>query len=157
MGCAERGRSIFEGVLGNAPKRTDLWNVYIDQVCETCAAACKDPTFPRLRQPSVSLRPCTCCCCAHPVLRLFLPRHLLWQEVKSGDAARIRSLLSRATSLALPPKKMKGFFRCERHTSWPCPRYLLKQFGVHVVAVALNDPTACTPPYHRYTQALAGV
>jgi hypothetical protein len=32
-GCAERGRSIFEGVLANAPKRTDLWNVYIDQVC----------------------------------------------------------------------------------------------------------------------------
>ena len=33
------------------------------------------------------------------------------QEVKSGDASRVRSLLARVTSLALPPKKMKGFFR----------------------------------------------
>lgn len=63
MGCAERGRSVFEGVLVNYPKRTDLWNVYLDQ------------------------------------------------EVKSGDAARVRSLLSRVTSMPLPPKKMKGFFR----------------------------------------------
>jgi hypothetical protein len=36
---------------------------------------------------------------------------VLVQEVKSGDAARVRSLLARVTSLALPPKKMKGFFR----------------------------------------------
>lgn len=27
----ERGRSLFEGVLRNYPKRLDLWNVYIDQ------------------------------------------------------------------------------------------------------------------------------
>lgn len=33
------------------------------------------------------------------------------QEVKAGDAARVRNLLARVTSLALPPKKMKGFFR----------------------------------------------
>lgn len=33
------------------------------------------------------------------------------QEVKTGDAARVRSLLARVTTLALPPKKMKGFFR----------------------------------------------
>lgn len=30
--CAERGRSIFEGMLANYPKRIDIWNVYIDQV-----------------------------------------------------------------------------------------------------------------------------
>lgn len=33
------------------------------------------------------------------------------QEVKTGDTARVRNLLSRVTSLTLPPKKMKGFFR----------------------------------------------
>jgi len=32
LGCAERGRSVFEGVLVNYPKRIDLWNVYLDQV-----------------------------------------------------------------------------------------------------------------------------
>jgi rRNA biogenesis protein RRP5 len=31
--------------------------------------------------------------------------------VKQGDAERVRALLERATSLALPPKKMKFLFR----------------------------------------------
>ncbi|KFK38561.1 hypothetical protein AALP_AA3G129700 [Arabis alpina] len=30
-GVAERGRSLFEGVLREYPKRTDLWSVYLDQ------------------------------------------------------------------------------------------------------------------------------
>lgn len=30
-GDAERGRSLFEGLLADAPKRIDLWNVYLDQ------------------------------------------------------------------------------------------------------------------------------
>jgi len=31
VGSAERGRAIFEDVLRNYPKRTDLWSVYLDQ------------------------------------------------------------------------------------------------------------------------------
>ncbi|KAH9327354.1 hypothetical protein KI387_007532, partial [Taxus chinensis] len=31
IGSAERARSLFEGVLRNYPKRTDLWSVYLDQ------------------------------------------------------------------------------------------------------------------------------
>lgn len=30
-GDPEQGRSLFEGLLADAPKRVDLWNVYIDQ------------------------------------------------------------------------------------------------------------------------------
>lgn len=30
-GDPERGRSLFEGLLADAPKRIDLWNVYLDQ------------------------------------------------------------------------------------------------------------------------------
>lgn len=30
-GDPEQGRSLFEGLVSDAPKRTDLWNVYIDQ------------------------------------------------------------------------------------------------------------------------------
>ncbi|KXS21740.1 nucleic acid-binding protein [Gonapodya prolifera JEL478] len=30
FGDPERGRTIFEGVLGNYPKRVDLWSVYLD-------------------------------------------------------------------------------------------------------------------------------
>lgn len=33
------------------------------------------------------------------------------QEIKSGDTAHVRSLLARATSLSLPPKKMKVLFK----------------------------------------------
>lgn len=33
------------------------------------------------------------------------------QEVKQGDDERVRTLLERATSLSLPPKKMKFLFR----------------------------------------------
>ena len=32
IGSAERARLLFEGVLRNYPKRTDLWSVYLDQV-----------------------------------------------------------------------------------------------------------------------------
>jgi len=31
-GVPDRGRSMFEGVLREYPKRTDLWSVYLDQV-----------------------------------------------------------------------------------------------------------------------------
>ena len=31
VGDAERGRSIFEGVLANYPRRLDIWSVYLDQ------------------------------------------------------------------------------------------------------------------------------
>ena len=30
-GDPEQGRSLFEGLVADAPKRIDLWNVYIDQ------------------------------------------------------------------------------------------------------------------------------
>lgn len=30
-GEAEQGRSLFEGIISDAPKRIDIWNVYIDQ------------------------------------------------------------------------------------------------------------------------------
>ncbi|GBF92560.1 hypothetical protein Rsub_05174 [Raphidocelis subcapitata] len=50
------------------------------------------------------------------VLRNYPRRLDLWsmyidQEVKQGDAGRVRSLLERATSMQLPPKKMKFLFR----------------------------------------------
>lgn len=32
IGSPERARILFEGILRNYPKRTDLWSVYLDQV-----------------------------------------------------------------------------------------------------------------------------
>lgn len=30
LGDAERGRTIFEGIVDSHPKRWDLWSIYID-------------------------------------------------------------------------------------------------------------------------------
>jgi rRNA biogenesis protein RRP5 len=30
-GTPERGRTLFEGLLSNYPKRVDIWSVYLDQ------------------------------------------------------------------------------------------------------------------------------
>ncbi|XP_042480100.1 rRNA biogenesis protein RRP5 isoform X1 [Macadamia integrifolia] len=63
--CAvpDRGRTMFEGMLREYPKRTDLWSIYLDQ------------------------------------------------EIRLGDVEFIRALFERATSLSLPPKKMKFLFK----------------------------------------------
>lgn len=29
-GFPERGRTLFEGILSNYPKRVDIWNIYVD-------------------------------------------------------------------------------------------------------------------------------
>ncbi len=33
-GDAERGKTLFEGLVDRYPKRLDLWSVYIDQVAK---------------------------------------------------------------------------------------------------------------------------
>ena len=33
-GDAERGKTLFEGVVSRYPKRLDVWGVYIDQVAK---------------------------------------------------------------------------------------------------------------------------
>lgn len=31
LGDAERGRTVFENILSNYPKRVDIWSIYLDQ------------------------------------------------------------------------------------------------------------------------------
>ncbi|CAN6476370.1 unnamed protein product [Victoria cruziana] len=62
-GLPDRGRSLFEKILREYPKRIDLWNVYLDH------------------------------------------------EIRLKDQELIRALFERATSLSLPPKKMKSLFK----------------------------------------------
>jgi rRNA biogenesis protein RRP5 len=38
LGDAERGRTIFEGIMDSYPKRLDLWMVYIDMEAREGAA-----------------------------------------------------------------------------------------------------------------------
>lgn len=42
-GSAERGRTVFASLVGNFPKRVDLWNIYLDmELCECNKAAKED-------------------------------------------------------------------------------------------------------------------
>ena len=34
-GDPERGKTLFETILSNFPRRTDLWSVYVDQLVKT--------------------------------------------------------------------------------------------------------------------------
>ena len=34
-GEPERGKTMFENILSNYPKRTDLWSVYVDMMIKT--------------------------------------------------------------------------------------------------------------------------
>ena len=86
-GNADRGRSLFEGVLREYPKRTDLWSVYLDQV----------RYIPLLHY---------FCSICHIVYNVCFVVGLL-QEIRLGEVDVIRSLFERAISLSLPPKKMK--------------------------------------------------
>lgn len=63
FGAPDKGRFVFENILSNFPKRTDIWSIYLDQ------------------------------------------------EIRVGDADRIRGLFNRAITLTLPPKKMKFLFK----------------------------------------------
>ena len=87
-GVADRGRSLFERVLREYPKRTDLWSVYLDQV----------RYIPLLQN---------FCFICH--LLVFFNASFVWllQEIRLGEVDVIRSLFERAISLSLPPKKMK--------------------------------------------------
>lgn len=38
-GTAERGRTVFESLAGNFPKRLDLWNIYLDMEAGQCKKA----------------------------------------------------------------------------------------------------------------------
>lgn len=35
LGEAERGKTLFEGILDRQPKKLDVWSVYIDQVAKS--------------------------------------------------------------------------------------------------------------------------
>ncbi|KAJ2817176.1 rRNA biogenesis protein rrp5, partial [Coemansia furcata] len=57
-GEPERGRTVFEGVLGTYPKRVDLWSVYLDmetKVASTAAAAAAGSSDEHRWQPARKL------------------------------------------------------------------------------------------------------
>jgi rRNA biogenesis protein RRP5 len=83
QGSAERGRSIFEGLLDSYPKRTDLWSVYID-------AHIKAHTPPKVNKAELGeVRSLLERCCASRLkvakMRFFFKRWLDFEK-RFGDA-----------------------------------------------------------------------
>jgi len=82
-GSAERGRSVFEGLLDTYPKRTDLWSVYID-------AHTKAHTPPKVAKPDLGeVRALLERCCVMKLkvakMRFFFKRWLDFEK-RFGDA-----------------------------------------------------------------------
>ncbi|KAE9590105.1 putative ribosomal protein S1 [Lupinus albus] len=85
VGVPDRGRSLFEGILREYPKRTDLWSVYLDQEIQL-----KDPDVIRaLFERAISLS-------LAPKKMKFLFKKYLEYEKSQGDEERIESVKGKA-------------------------------------------------------------
>ncbi|PRW55969.1 RNA binding rRNA processing [Chlorella sorokiniana] len=85
LGDEERGRSLFEGVLRNYPKRLDLWSVYLDQE----VAAGDQQRIRALFERATHLE-------LPPKKMKFLFKRYLDYEKKHGDAASVEHVKRRA-------------------------------------------------------------
>ncbi|OBA19753.1 hypothetical protein METBIDRAFT_32824 [Metschnikowia bicuspidata var. bicuspidata NRRL YB-4993] len=83
-GDPEQGRSLFEGLITDAPKRTDLWNVYIDQEIKTGDRAKVEALFERVVTKKLSRKQA----------KFFFSKWLSF-EAEAGDeqaVARVKAL-----------------------------------------------------------------
>ncbi len=82
LGEAERGKTVFETVLGNFPGRTDLWSVYADALVKAGEAEAARAVFERM--VSLRLQP--------KKMKFFFKKYLAFEE-EHGDqqgADRVR-------------------------------------------------------------------
>ncbi|WZY95790.1 rRNA biogenesis protein RRP5 [Brassica napus] len=88
-GVAERGRSLFEGVLREYPKRTDLWSVYLDQEIRLGEVDVIRSLFERAISLSLP-----------PKKMKFLFKKFLEYEKTAGDDERVEYVKQRAMEYA---------------------------------------------------------
>ncbi|XP_038881067.1 rRNA biogenesis protein RRP5 isoform X2 [Benincasa hispida] len=84
-GVADRGRSMFEGILREYPKRTDLWSIYLDQEIRLGDADMIRALFERATSLSLA-----------PKKMKFLFKKYLEYEKSVGDKERIESVKQKA-------------------------------------------------------------
>jgi rRNA biogenesis protein RRP5 len=88
-GNLERGRSMFEAILRNYPRRTDIWSVYVDLEIKEFAKT-QDPARCRaLLERATHLE-------LAPKAMKFLFKRFLDFERKVGDATRVEHVKQRA-------------------------------------------------------------
>lgn len=88
-GVPDRGRSLFEGMLREYPKRTDLWSIYLDQEIRLGDGDVVRALFER----AISL-------CLPPQKMKFLFKKYLEYEKSIGDEERIESVKKKALDYA---------------------------------------------------------
>lgn len=88
-GVPDRGRSLFEGMLREYPKRTDLWSIYLDQEIRAGDGDVVRALFER----AISL-------CLPPKKMKFLFKKYLEYEKSIGDEERIESVKKKALDYA---------------------------------------------------------
>ncbi|GER39943.1 RNA binding [Striga asiatica] len=88
-GVADRGRSMFEGMLREYPKRTDLWSVYLDQEIRFGDVDLIRALFERAISLSLP-----------PRKMKFLFKKYLEYEKSIGDEERIKSVMNKAMTYA---------------------------------------------------------
>ncbi|KAK6465056.1 hypothetical protein DFJ63DRAFT_282319 [Scheffersomyces coipomensis] len=88
-GDAEQGRSLFEGLVTDAPKRIDLWNVYIDQEIKNDEKAKVEELFERVLAKKISRKQA----------KFFFSKWLSFEQEKSDEKMVIR-VRAKATQYA---------------------------------------------------------
>lgn len=83
-GDQEQGRSLFEGLIADAPKRIDLWNVYIDQEIKKGERDRVEALFERVVAKKLSKKQA----------KFFFSKWLSFVEERSDEqaAARVKAL-----------------------------------------------------------------
>lgn len=83
-GDPEQGRSLFEGLVTDAPKRIDLWNVYIDQEIKQGDREKIEALFERVTKKKLSRKQA----------KFFFSKWLSFEEDKGDEqaAARVKAL-----------------------------------------------------------------
>lgn len=80
MGDPEQGRSLFEGLISDAPKRIDLWNVYIDQEIKKNDRKKVEDLFERVISKKMSKKQA----------KFFFSKWLTYEEERGDEQATAR-------------------------------------------------------------------
>eukprot|EP01052_Picozoa_sp_SAG31_P017910 SAG31_NODE_1247_length_9127_cov_2.629929_3_plen_1785_part_00 len=88
FGDPERGRTYFESVIDNAPRRVDIWSVYIDMEIKTK----DDKRIRRLFERATSLQLST------KKMKFLFKRYLEYAKNSNADAATIEHIREKARS-----------------------------------------------------------
>jgi rRNA biogenesis protein RRP5 len=84
-GEVERGRTLFENLLANYPKRIDLWSVYIDQELRVNDQPAIRALFERVTAMSLSSKK----------MKFFFKRYLEYEKTE-GDETTVEHVMQRA-------------------------------------------------------------